>query len=139
MPIDLALTVLERAELVRRATNRTRPKEARRARIILMLDQGYTWAQIMDAVGCSRALIARWSARFAKSRVAGLLPRHHGQASLRITEVMERRIVRAAGHRLADGRRRWSTRGLAARLRVSHMTIQRVWRKHGLGRAAGSP
>jgi transposase len=135
MPTDLSLTVLERAELVRRATNRARPKDARRARIILMLDQGYTWTRIMGAVDCSRALIARWSGRFVKSRLAGLLPRHHGQAPLRLTEAMERRIVRAGGHRLANGRPRWSTRGLAVRLGVSHMTIQRVWRKHGLGRA----
>jgi putative transposase len=130
----LSLTVVERAELVRRATTRSRPIEARRARIILLLGDGLTWAEIMERLGCSRALIARWCARFRDCRIAGLTPHHHGQGPRTMTEALERRILRAATQRRANGNLRWSTRGLGSHLGVSHMTIHRVWRDHGIVR-----
>lgn len=45
---------------------------------------------------------------------------------------MEARILQATRQGPDDGSTHWSTRRLAAKLGVSHMTIARVWRKHGL-------
>ncbi len=114
MPTTITLTPRERMELHRQARSRRgRADAARRARVILLLAEGATWAAVCHAVGCSRGFIATWRHRFAAERVAGLYSRHRGQAPLRDAPQAE-------------------ARKLAAHLRVSHMRVARVWAKHGL-------
>lgn len=118
------LTTLERAELVRRAAIR-KGRDARRARLILLLAQGESWERIAKELRCSRGFIARWSRRFRDARVAGLMAHHHGGQRRVLTPKLEARIVAAAGED-------WTTRKLAAELNVSAMTVQRVWARHGV-------
>ena len=67
------LTNRERMELMRRANSRTgRADDARRARVILRLAEGRTWAGVGEHVACSRGFVASWSQRFADGRLAGL-------------------------------------------------------------------
>lgn len=74
MTNTIALTTRERMELRRQTRSRSgRADAARRARVILLLAEGVTWAAVCHAVGCSRGLIATWRRRFAAERVAGLL------------------------------------------------------------------
>ena len=47
----IELTVLEKAELVRRAARPRSGLDGRRARVILLLAQGATWMQIEEALG----------------------------------------------------------------------------------------
>jgi transposase len=132
----LNLTSSERAELIRRAAAwPRRGREARRARVILLLAERATWAEVMQQLGCSRGFVARWLQRFLDARVGGLLPHHHGSAARVITARLRRRIVEAAGERTAAGVPRWSTRRLGARLGVSHMTVQRIWGGSDVGGA----
>lgn len=129
----IILTKRERMELSRQARSRTgRAEAARRARVILLLAEGATWAAVCHAVGCSRGFVATWSQRFAAERLAGLYSRHRGQAPLRHTPQTEARILGATRRAPADGATYWSTRKLAAQLGVSHMRVARVWAKHGI-------
>lgn len=129
----IILTKRERMELSRQARSRTgRAEAARRARVILLLAEGATWAAVCHAVGCSRGFVATWSQRFAAERLAGLYSRHRGQAPLRHTPQTEARILGATRRAPADGATHWSTRKLAAQLGVSHMRVARVWAKHGI-------
>ena len=129
----MELTAYERAELLRRARSRTgRAEDARRARVIVMLADGYTWDQVCDRLECSRGFVASWSRRFAEQRLAGLYSRHQGQAARRLTPKLEARILNATRKPPTDGTTHWSTRRLGARLGVSHMMVARVWAKHGL-------
>ena len=58
----MILTKAERIELNKRATGRTiRAEEARRARCILMLAEGASWAQIRDKLNCNDSFVARWA------------------------------------------------------------------------------
>ncbi len=129
----ILLTTRERMELRRQARSRSgRADAARRARVILLLAEGATWAAVCHAVECSRGFIATWSHRFAAERVAGLYSRHRGQAPLRDTPQAEARILEATRRAPADGATHWSIRKLAAHLGVSHMRVARVWAKHRL-------
>jgi hypothetical protein len=76
-----------------------------------------------------------WRRRFVSNRLEGIrmdAPRSgHGPRSARLTA----QIVDAAQSTAADRRRTWTTRSLAKRLRVSHMTVHRAWRAHSLQKA----
>ena len=130
----ITLTKMERAELSRRATSQAgRADEARRARLILLLEAGHTWAEIRDKLACNDAFIARWSQRFAAEQLAGLFSRHAGQAPSRLTAKLEARILEwTVKRKPPDGSTHWSTRKLGRALKVSHMMVARVWRKHRL-------
>jgi transposase len=124
----------ERTELSRRAASRAvRAGEARRARLILLLDAGKTWAAIREKLACNDAFIDRWNKRYQAQRLAGLFPRRAarpagGPSAPHEALILEWTAKRSPG----DGSLRWSTRRLALQLGVSHMTVARVWRKHAV-------
>lgn len=129
----ITLTNEERMELTQRAKSRTgRAEDARRARVILLLEEGHTWDEVCERVDCSRGFVASWSRRFAEQRVAGLYSRHVGQAASVLTPRLEARILKLTASPPPDGATHWSTRKLAERLGVSHMMVARVWGKHAL-------
>jgi transposase len=114
MENPFVLTDAERIELNQRAASRSgRADDARRARLLLLLEAGHTWAAIRDKLDCNDAFIDRWSKRFREERLAGLFSRHAGQEASRLTPALE-------------------ARRLGAQLKVSHMMVARVWAKHGL-------
>src|ERR1700738_2985064 len=88
------LSRTEAQELRARARSRVlRAGDVRRARLILMLSEGQSWSAIEQALGCSSAYIARWQARFAQQRLAGLFcPPQGGPAGER-TPRLEARIL----------------------------------------------
>jgi hypothetical protein len=98
----------------------------------LLLSRGKSWSDAMSLLHCSRGFIARWAGGFRQARLHGLDARHLGRRSGPGRAALERRIVRAAGQRTARGQLRWSRRSLAQQLRVSHMTVHRIWEKHGV-------
>ena len=80
MSNTIVLSIMEEAELTQRATSQSgRADEARRARLILLLDSGHTWAAVRDKLDCTDSFIDRWSKRFLAERLAGLFSRHAGQ------------------------------------------------------------
>jgi len=130
------LTETERMELQRQASARNgRADAARHARLILLLADGLTWAEIRTKLDCSDSYISRWSKRFATDRLAGLFSRHSGRERYKVTDRIEARVLaRTTKHRPADGSTHWSSRKLAAELGggISHMTVARIWAKHGI-------
>ena len=127
----IKLTDTEHTELSRRAASRSgRVEDARRARVILLLDEGLTWDEVMERVGCSRGFVSLWSRRFREQRLAGLFSRHRGQKADVLTPKLEARILDATRKPPTDGTTHWSTRRLGAHLGISHMMVQRVWAKH---------
>src|SRR5450432_1696805 len=72
----MRLTKTEVMELQRQANARTgRADAARHARLILLLAEGLTWAEIRAKLDCSDSYIDRWSKCFASERLAGLFAR----------------------------------------------------------------
>src|SRR6202049_1514375 len=129
----LRLSQTEAQELRARVRSRVlRAGDVRRARLILMLSEGQSWSAIQQALGCSSAYIARWQARFADQRLAGLFARHQGRPVSKRTPRLEARILAWTRRAPDDGSTHWSSRKLARALRINHMMVARVWRRAGL-------
>ena len=131
----MKLSKRERTELQRQAGTRNgRADSARHARLILLLAEGLTWVEIRTKLDCSDSYIARWSNRFATDRLAGLFARYAGRARYKVTDQIEARVLaKTTKHKPADGSTHWSSRKLAAELDgISHMTVARIWAKHGI-------
>src|SRR5215470_13350849 len=72
MKSTIELTEAERMELSQRATSRSgRADDGRRARLILLLEAGHSWAQIRGKLDCNDAFIDRWSKRFGRGTAGG--------------------------------------------------------------------
>ena len=72
----LVLTPAERAELVARAQHgRGSADVGRRARVVLLLANGRSYAEITKAAGVSTRTIALWKKRFETQRLDGLFDR----------------------------------------------------------------
>src|ERR1700722_1863170 len=138
LPVGMLGTTLrlsrpEAQELQARARSRVlRAGDVRRARLILMLSEGQSWATIQQALGCSSAYIARWQARFAQQRLAGLFARHQGRPVSKRTPRLEARILAWTRRAPADGSTHWSSRKLARAPRVKNMMVARGWRRASL-------
>ncbi len=129
----IELSKAERTELSQRATSQAgRADDARRARLILLLEAGDTWAQLRDKLSCNDGFIDRWRKRFAAERLGGLFSRHAGQEATTLTPALEARILEWTVKRRPVDSTHWSTRKLAHQLGISHMMVARVWRKHSL-------
>src|SRR6476619_7575413 len=131
----MELTPTELMELQRQASARNgRADSARHARLILLLSEGLTWAEIRAKLDCSDSYIDRWSKRVATDRLAGLFARYAGRERYKVTDRIEARVLAWTTKRKpADGSTHWSSRKLAGELgAVSHMTVARVWAKHRL-------
>ncbi len=132
----MKLTKNESIELQRQASARNgRADSARHARLILLLADGLTWAEIRAKLDCNDSFVARWSQRFAAERLAGLFARHAGRERYKVTDRIEARVLaRTTKHTPADGSTHWSSRKMAAELGggISHMTVARIWAKHGI-------
>ncbi|MGH7255710.1 MAG: helix-turn-helix domain-containing protein [Nitrospirales bacterium] len=129
----MTLTDVARRARQRRSHRRNgRADDARRARCILLLAEGASWAQIRGQLRCGETYIARWSRRFAAERLAGLYSRHCGQPATVLTPKVEARILDWTRRGPQDGTTHWSTRRVAKALGLSPRMVARVWARHGL-------
>jgi transposase len=129
----LTLSRAQRADLETLArSHRGRADEARRARIVLMLADGYSYATISERVDCTAQTIATWKARYQVDGVVGLRGRHRGSRARVLTPQLEARIMSWTRKPPTDGTTHWSTRRLGERLKVQHTIIARAWKRAGL-------
>ena len=114
-------------------SGKTPQKIALRANIVLLASGGVPNLSIARRLDTSRPTVLLWRARFQEAGVPGLLkdaPRPGRKKSIapeviaRVVEATLRTTPRAATH--------WSTRTMAREQGLSHMTVQRIWRQHGL-------
>lgn len=129
----ILLTAAERAELDRRTRSRTgRAHDATVARVLLLLADGRTYREIAERTARSEPFISKWKQRFLAEGLAGLYVRHAGRPVQVLTPKLEARILDATRKPPTDGSTHWSTRRLAKKLGVPHMTVARVWQKNGI-------
>lgn len=123
----------ERRELQSRVRSRVlRAGDVQRAKLILLLADGESWARIQELLGCSSAYVARWHQRFQRQRLAGLFARHRGREVEKRTPKLEAKILDWTRRPPSDGSTHWSSRKLAKALGVNHMMVARVWKRAGL-------
>ncbi len=106
--------------------------DAKRARLILMLDEGTSWNAISSQLPCTPDYISRWKGRFESERLGGLYARHRGRVPASDSARVEAKILAWTQKTPSDGATHWSSRRLAKTLGISHMMVARVWARHGL-------
>ena len=128
----LLLRVGDHEELVRltRASS-VRAGLAQRARIVLLASEGVRNAEIADRVGVSRPTVNVWRSRYVEAGMAGLVDVDRPG---RPKTVDQRHIIAATltppPARL--GVTHWSSRLLAVRLSVDHVTVLKAWSSFGV-------
>ena len=104
-----------------------------RARICLLAQDGLPNSRIAHELGASRPTVLLWRHHFLNSGGAGLEHEPPRKASSRRTEDDPiKAIVEATLHTQPDDATHGSCRTLAAKMGVSHMTVARIWDRHGL-------
>src|SRR6266704_5802752 len=89
-------------------------------------------AALRTRFAVSDPTIARWRQRFVTQRVAGLRDRPRDGRGDRLAPAVEAKILALTQQPPPKPYTHWTTRRLAARLRLSHMTVHRVWQRAGL-------
>lgn len=127
------LTSEERLELRRYSRGRTTPARlVVRAKIVLRAADGMTSQAIAGELKIGRKTVNLWRHRFAEAGIEGIIkdaPRGAPPSlpAEKVHEILEKTV----GERPADATH-WSARTMAAAVGVSHSSVQRIWRKHGL-------
>jgi transposase len=105
---------------------------ARRARIVLALADGQSYASIAAAHGVTDTYIARWKKRVIEGGVLALgdLPRS-GRPD-RLDPRIEAKILAKTQEPPPAPFTHWTTRRMAKLIGVSHVTVHRVWQRAGL-------
>ncbi len=121
-----ALEVLARSSTARH-------REVLWAKALLMAADGAPNLRIAAAVGVTPVTVRAWRERFAEEGLTKFAQVRQGRGrrpSIPPETVEE--IVRLTLHEKPPGHTHWSTRTMAARVGVSHDTVQRVWHARGL-------
>ena len=124
MENTIVLTDAERMELHQRAASRSgRADDARRARLMLLLEAGHIWAAIRGKLGLQGCVYRSLVQAFREQRLAGPFSGHAGQEATTLTPAPEVRILEWTLKRTPpDGTTQRSTRRLGTQLQISHMT-----------------
>jgi RNA polymerase sigma factor (sigma-70 family) len=129
------LTPKQRIELGQMAQGGNhQPREVFKARLILALASGLSYARITQLLRTTRPTIARWKHRFQKHGIDGLKARHHGRkphvdTTGRLANWL--RIMRRTGKPSGS----FSCRKIAKALAIGKSTVQRILRTQRIRRS----
>ena len=131
---EIVLAPWDRAELERIvADGNARQKIVKRARIVLMTAEGLGVMAIMRAVGVSKTSVWRWQDYFVEAGVTGLVKgRSKPPGTKPIADAIKLRIVEKTVKERPVNATHWSVRTMAAEMGISHTSVQRIWKEHGL-------
>jgi len=131
--VEVHLVGDEQAEL-ERLTRRTRTNRhlALRARLILDSAAGMADTAVAAKNHVNPKTVATWRKRFAERRLEGLYDEPRPGAARKITDEDIERIVVETLETTPKGRTHWSTRRMAEKAGISHSSVGRIWRAHGL-------
>lgn len=105
---------------------------ARRARTMLLLADGVSLRHIQTQTGMSPRRTLHWKKCWREKGLDGLLDAPRTGRPRKMTRAKEAAIVAATQASPPGPITHWSTRRLARRWGVSHVTVMRVWHKVGL-------
>jgi transposase len=132
--MDIVLTPTDRADLSQIVRATTSPAGiVQRARCVLLLADGLTYAAIRRRLGVADRFIARWKQRYLDGGILALAdaPRA-GRQDHRISPALEAKILRLTQAPPPSPVTHWSSRRMAATVGTSNSTVLRVWQRAGL-------
>ena len=96
------------------------------------MGEGMAGTEIARLTGYTPVQVSRIRRRFIEGRVEGLRDKPRSGRPREITEAQSARIVALTLKAPPKGLTHWSTRELAERVGVSHMSVHRLWQAHAL-------
>jgi transposase len=131
---EIQLKPTERKALERLLARRSaHAGHARRARIILLSDDGVSGREIAERVGISEQHVSRIRARFVAGGVEGLAEQAKaGRKDHAVPAEIIERIVQTTLSPPPAGRTRWTTRLLASKFKLTSPTVSKILRANGL-------
>jgi len=129
------MTDYERFQLEKFAKSRTMAhRTVLRARVLLLAAEGVANNEIALRVNVNPNSVRLWRRRFEEDGIDGVgkvAPGRGRKPSLPEGTVAE--VVALTMNELPDdGSTQWSTRSLAKHVGISHVTVARIWKDHGL-------
>ena len=132
-PYSLDLAPEERSELEAMVRSRTLAAGlVQRARVILAIADGESYTALGTRLEVSSTTLTRWRKRFEQHRLAGLHDAARSGRGDRISPAVEARILALTQQPPPKPYTHWTTRRMADRLGINHMSVHRVWRRAGL-------
>ena len=130
-PLRLQAGERESLQAVVRST-RSPAGWTRRAQVLLLLDEGVSVRGVKARTGMSPRRIGYWKKRWQQQGLEGLLDAPRPGRPKKLTAEKEAAILAATQSAPTKPVTHWSTRRLARRVGLSHVTVMRVWHKAGL-------
>jgi transposase len=126
------LTPEEKTHLQRMAGRKTgSQRDGLRARIVLRRSEGIAETEIAKTLGVSLPTVSLWSRRFELQGLDGLKDRPgRGRKSWLAAEKIRQVVTRVV--QPPRGKKKWSTRSMAAAIGVSHQSVHRIWKANDL-------
>ncbi len=131
---EIVLSAKDHGALERIAADgNERQKIVKRARIVLLTAQGHGVMAIMRAVGVSKTTVWRWQDYFVEAGVNGLVKgRSKPPGRKPIADDLKLKIVEKTVKERPPAATHWSVRTMADAMGISHTSVQRIWKEHGL-------
>jgi len=130
-PVVLSDVDREALERLQRSPS-ARAGLTRRARVVLLMAQEVSGADIARQTGYTTVQVSRIRRRFAEAGIAGLADQPRSGRPPTVTARKTARIVALTLKPPPPGVTHWSSRDLAEKVGVSHTTVHRIWRAHAL-------
>src|SRR6185295_7925394 len=106
-------------------------RDGLRARIVLRRAEGVKEADVAGELGVSLTTVSTWSRRFELQGLEGLKDRPgRGRKAWLAADKIRQVITRVV--QPPKGKKKWSTRSMAAAVGVSHQSVRRIWKANDL-------
>ena len=129
----LSITDVERAELQLLARRPGTPHGlATRCKVILLDEQGLTYAAIGAKLDMREQTVLKWRNRFFKHRLLGLKDKPRSGVPRKITDAQIAEVVRKTLEDKPPDATHWSLRSMAAASAVSRSSVNKIWRSFNL-------
>ena len=103
-----------------------------RARIVLGCAEGASNTEVANHLRVTVQTVGKWRRRFLEKRLDGLLDEPRPGKPRTIGDARIEKLIATTLNELPAGSTHWSTRQMAAKLKLSPTTVGRVWRAFGL-------
>ena len=129
----IVLEEADRAELERIQRSSSAPAGlSRRARVVLLLADNVSGAEVARMTGYTFVQISRLRRRFAEEGLAGLTDKPRSGRPPVITPRKMAQVVAMTLKPPGAGLSHWSSRELATKVGLSHTSVHRIWQAHDL-------
>ena len=129
--VKINLTLKERCQLEDIVgSSRAEVRDVFRAKIILLADKGKNNHDISAETNTSYQTVSLWRNRFDCQRLEGLKDRPGRGRKRTYDSEKVNTIVEKTLTTIPNNATHWSTRTMAEEVKVSHMTVQRIWKAY---------